>query len=114
MENPNIYWYALSDKALLGMLGEFLKENRLRQNKTQQQVATASGISRSTLVVIENGEGGSLLAFIEVMRTLEQLHLFSDFQIKKQISPLQLAKLEQGKRQRASGRKKNSPKNENT
>ena len=107
MENTNIYWYAMSDKALLGVLGEFLKETRLRQNKKQGEVATAAGISRSTLIALENGGGGSLLTFIEVIRTLEQLHLFSNFQIKRQVSPLQLAKLEQAKRQRASGRNKN-------
>lgn len=111
MENTDIYWYAMSDKALLALLGEFLKENRLQQNKTQQQVAVASGIARSTLVQIENGGGGTLLSFIEIMRTLEQLHLFSNFQVKKQISPLELARLEQTKRQRASRKKNNNNQN---
>lgn len=114
MENTHIYWYAMSDKALLAVLGDFLKETRLQQNKTQHQVAVASGIARSTLVQLENGGGGSLLSFIEIMRTLEQLHLFSNFQVKKQISPLELAKLEQTKRQRATGKKNDNKKNKST
>jgi len=105
MENTNISWYAMSDKAILVILGEYLKGIRLQQNKKQQEIAIAAGISRSTLIVLENGGGGSLLTLIEVMRTLEQLHLFNNFLIKKQVSPLQLAKLEQAKRQRARGRK---------
>jgi transcriptional regulator with XRE-family HTH domain len=107
MENTNISWYAMSDKAILVILGEYLKETRLQQNKKQQEIAIAAGISRSTLIVLENGGGGSLLTLIEVMRTLEQLHLFNNFLIKKQVSPLQLAKLEQAKRQRARGRNSN-------
>jgi transcriptional regulator with XRE-family HTH domain len=101
MENSNIYWYAMSDKALLSVLGTFLRDIRLQQNKNQQEVAIAAGISRSTLIVLENGGGGSLLTFIELMRTLDQLHLFANFVVRKQVSPLQLAKVEQGKRQRA-------------
>ena len=107
MENSNIYWYAMSDKAILGVLGTFLKETRLQQNKKQQEVALSAGISRSTLIVLENGGGGSLLTLIEVMRTLEQLHLLSNFVLKRQISPLQLAKLEQSKRQRSRGKNNN-------
>ena len=113
MENSSIYWYGMSDNALLAVIGDFLKQNRLQQNKTQQQVAIAAGISRSTLVQLENGGGGSLLTLIEVMRTLEQLYFFSHFQVRKQISPLELAKQEQKKRQRARGKKNNSnPKDE--
>ena len=107
MENTNISWYAMSDKAILAILGGFLKEIRLQQNKKQQEVAIAAGISRSTLIVLESGGGGSLLTLIEVMRTLEQLHFFNNFLIKKQVSPLQLAKFEQAKRQRARGRNNN-------
>src|SRR5258707_11989071 len=99
MENSSIYWNAMSDKALLSVLGTFLKEIRLQQNKKQLEVATAAGISRSTLSVLESGDGGSLLSFIEVMRRLDQLHLFSNFQVKKQLIPLQLASLKQPKSQ---------------
>ena len=105
MEKVNKLWYAMSDPAILALLGNFIQQNRLQQNKTQQQVSEAAGINRSTLVKIENGGGGTLLSFIQVMRSLEQLQLFQNFEIKQQVSPLQLAKIEQKKRQRASNKK---------
>lgn len=113
MENSVKDWYAMSDKAILEVIGQFIKDNRLNQNKTQQQLAVVSDISRSTLVKMENGEGGNLESFIRVMRILEQLHVFRYFEVKKQISPLELAKIEQSKRKRASRKLEiNNPKNE--
>jgi len=106
MANSDIYWPAMSDKALLIILGDFIRETRLRQNKSQQDIATASGVARSTVTALERGGGGTLISFIKVTRTLDQLPLFGNFQMQAQASPLQLAKLEQAKRQRASGKKK--------
>lgn len=105
-KNSDIKLYAMSDKALLEMTGDFIKATRVGQNKTQQQLADAAGVARSTLANIENGTGGTLISFIQLMRTLGQLHLFRSFEVKNQVSPLELAKLEQAKRQRA--RHKNS------
>jgi transcriptional regulator with XRE-family HTH domain len=106
MEKSIKYWHAMSDPAMLEQLGEFVKQTRLQQNKTQQKVATAAGINRSTMVQIEKGGGGTLLTLIQILRALEQLQIFEHFEIKQQFSPLQLAKLEQNKRQRASTTKK--------
>ncbi|MFN5546581.1 MAG: helix-turn-helix transcriptional regulator, partial [Bacteroidota bacterium] len=61
----------MSDPAMLERLGEFVKQTRLQQNKTQQQVATAAGINRSTMVQIEKGAGGTLLSFIQILRALQ-------------------------------------------
>lgn len=108
MEKTIKYWHSMSDPAILEVLGKFVQQTRLQQNKTQQQVATAAGINRSTMVQIEKGSGGTLLSFIQILRALEQLPLFGHFEIKQQISPLQLAKLEQKKRQRASTRQNKS------
>jgi transcriptional regulator with XRE-family HTH domain len=94
-------WYATSDVAILKVLGSFIQKTRLQQNKTQQEIAVASGINRSTLVQIEKGNGGNLLSYIQVLRALQQLHLLQGFEIKQQISPLQLAKIEAKQRQRA-------------
>jgi len=100
------YWHAMSDPALLELLGKFIQQARLQQNKKQQQVATSAGINRSTMVQIENGGGGTMLSFLQILRALEQLELFQHFEIKQQqLSPLQLAKLEHNKRKRASTKK---------
>ncbi|MEY3118645.1 MAG: hypothetical protein RIT30_577 [Bacteroidota bacterium] len=105
MEKGIKYLQAMSDPAFLEQLGIFVQQTRLQQNKTQQQVALAAGVNRSTIVQVEKGGGGTLLSFIQILRALEQLHLFQNFEIKEQFSPLQLAKMQQKKRQRASVKK---------
>jgi transcriptional regulator with XRE-family HTH domain len=105
MEKSIQYWHAMSDPAILELFGKYIQQIRLQQNKTQQQVATAAGINRSTMVKIENGGGGSMISFVQILRALEQLQILEHFEVNQQISPLQLAKLEQNKRQRASSKK---------
>jgi transcriptional regulator with XRE-family HTH domain len=102
MDKDNNNWYAMSDAALLELIGLFIKDCRLKQNKTQQDVAEAAGLNRSTIVLLEKGSGGTLSSLIQVLRTLEQLHLLEIFKVEQTLSPLQLAKLEQNRRQRAS------------
>lgn len=45
MEKSTKYWHAMSDPALLEMLGKYIQQVRLQQNKTQQQVAKAAGLN---------------------------------------------------------------------
>ena len=94
-------WIAASDTALVKTIGSFIKHHRLLQNKTQTQLAKESGIARSTLGLFEKGENTSLMVFIQLLRALSLLHMLQEFQIKQQISPLQLAKMEQTRRKRA-------------
>lgn len=108
MEKGINYWHAMSDPALLEIIGKFIQQTRLQQNKTQQQVATAAGVNRSTLVQIENGSSVTMLSLVQILRALGQLQLFQNFEVKQpQLSPLQVAKLEQNKRQKASRKKEN-------
>lgn len=96
----------MSDKALAEYIGAFISRHRLDQNKTQETLANAAGISRSTLSLLERGETVTLATLIQVLRALEQLHIMEVFSIKETISPLALAKIEREKRKRA--RRKNS------
>ena len=97
---------AASDTALIRTLGAFIKHHRVQQNKSQARLAREAGIVRSTLSLFENGENTSLLIFIQLLRALKLLHLLQQFEIKEELSPLQLAKLEQSKKTRA--RRKNT------
>lgn len=101
---------AASDTALMRVLGAFIKHHRVQQNKSQGQLAKDAGIARSTLSLFENGENTSLLVFIQLLRALKLLNMLQQFEEKQELSPLQLAKLEQSKRTRAS-RKKPEDKN---
>lgn len=101
IEKSNIISYEMSDRAILEVLGRFVKETRLRQNKTQEDLAASAGIQRMTLIRVEKGEGGSMATFVRLLRSLEQFHVFHQFVVLNQVSPLQLAKQEQTRRQRA-------------
>ncbi len=94
-------WLSMSDKALAEHIGVFVKHHRLEQNKTQDELATAAGISRSTLSLLERGERVTLATLIQALRVLDQLHVMEAFDVQENISPLALAKIEQEKRKRA-------------
>lgn len=108
MENGNIIWNELSDVALQAIVGQFIQQSRIRQNKNQQQVADAAGINRSTLSQIENGRGGTLLSLIQILRVLNQASFLKVFQVEEKASPMYLAKMEMKKRKRV--RKTDGPK----
>lgn len=94
-------WNAMSDQALSEMIGTFIKQNRLDQNLTQDDVAQRAGISRSTLSLLERGETVTISTLIRVLRVLDVLHVIDSFQVQTMVSPLKLARLERKRRQRA-------------
>jgi transcriptional regulator with XRE-family HTH domain len=93
----------MSDTALVQFIGHFVKAKRMELNKTQEKLAHAAGISRSTLSLLEKGETVTLATLIQVLRVLDQLPVLQAFAVQQTVSPIQLAKLEQKKRKRASG-----------
>lgn len=98
-------WDSMSDKALAEHIGTFVKHHRIEQNKTQEVLARAAGISRSTLSLFERGETVTLATLIQVLRVLDQLHIMDVFTVQQTISPLTLAKMEKKRRKRARGKK---------
>ena len=100
-DTPYINWIAMSDTALAQTIGAFVKHHRLSQNKTQEEVAGAANISRSTLSLLEKGEAITVPTLLQVLRVLDLLYVMEVFKIQEQISPIELAKLDQQKRQRA-------------
>jgi DNA-binding XRE family transcriptional regulator len=97
-------WNSMSDKALAEHIGTYIKHHRMEQNKTQEVLANAAGISRSTLSLLERGETVTLATLLQVLRVLDQLQVMEVFGIQQTISPLTLAKMERNKRKRASGK----------
>ena len=100
-DNQYIDWVSMSDAALAQTIGTFVKHHRLAQNKTQEEVANAANISRSTLSLLEKGEAVTVPTILQVLRVLDLLYVMNAFKIQDEISPLKLAKQEQNKRQRA-------------
>ena len=109
MANTNIGVSGLSDTAIVTQIGNFVKNTRIQQNKTQAQLASIAGLNRYTIGKIENGESITLSSLIQILRSLQQLHLLENFQFKEQISPLEYAKLKK-KQQKERVRSKNSSK----
>ena len=97
-------WDSMSDKALAMHIGAFIKHHRMEQNKTQDVLAKAAGISRSTLSLLERGETVTLASVIQVLRVLDKLYVLEVFSVQQDISPLMLAKMQKNKRKRASGK----------
>lgn len=98
----------MSDSALSQQIGAFIKHQRMEQNKTQDMVAEAAGISRSTLSLLERGETVTLATLIQVLRVLDQLQVMEAFEVQQSISPMALAKAEKEKRKRARNTKTNN------
>jgi transcriptional regulator with XRE-family HTH domain len=97
-------WDSMNDMALAEQIGAFIKHHRMEQNKTQNMLANAAGISRSTLSLLERGKTVTISTLIQVLRMLDQLNVMEVFTVQQTISPLALAKMEKEKRKRASGK----------
>lgn len=100
-DNSYINWVSMTDTALMESIGKFVQHHRLAQNKTQSEVAKSAGISRSTLSLMERGEGVALKSLILVLRVLDLLYIMDTFRVKNEISPLAYAKLKKNQKQRA-------------
>lgn len=98
-------WNAKSDANLAKTIGDFIKHHRMKQNKTQEDVAKAANISRSTLSLLENGEAVRVPTLIQVLRVLDQLQIMDVFIVNEEISPLEYARLQEKKRQRVRNKK---------
>ena len=107
----NIKWVAMTDDAILKQIGQFLKSQRILKNKTQAQIAEASGVNRYTIGKIEKGDSVTLSTMIQVLRTLDLLYVLEHFSTIQQISPLEAVKLQEKKRQRATGTRKKDKNN---
>lgn len=103
-DNSYNEWLSMSDKALTEHIGAFVRHHRMEQDRTQDELAKAAGISRSTLSLLERGETVTVTTLIQVLRVLDQLNIMNVFEIRETLSPLALAKLQKEKRKRASGR----------
>ena len=93
----------MSDDAIMKHIGSYVRHHRMEQHRTQDDLAAAAGISRSTLSLLERGETVTLATLIQVLRVLDQLQVMDAFQIREYVSPLALARLQKAKRKRVRG-----------
>lgn len=105
METNFNSWYGRSDRSFLEMIGQYLRKTRLNQNKTQDEIASITGLNRSTIIQIEKGQGGTLLSLIQILRALNSLEVLQSLELSTQISPLLVAEMEKKQRRRARKQK---------
>jgi transcriptional regulator with XRE-family HTH domain len=105
-DNSYIECMSMSDKSLMEIIGKFVQHHRLIQNKSQSNVAKDAGISRSTLSLLERGEKVALSSLIKILRVLDLLYVIDVFKVKEEISPIEYAKIQKNKKQRARNKNK--------
>jgi transcriptional regulator with XRE-family HTH domain len=101
MMNNNII--ILTNEAIIQEISTFVKQTRLNQNRSQQELAELAGVDRTTLGQFEKGTRSiTISTLIQLLRALNRLDVLSSFETLPTISPLKLAELEERKRKRAS------------
>lgn len=101
--------YALSDSAILKRIGEKVKEVRIEQHITQENLALTAGISTFSISAIENGHNTSILTLTQVLRALNGLDLLDPFFQKPQVSPIAYAKMMESQKKRVRAVSKKEP-----
>lgn len=109
MDKSDIETYAKSDQFYMEQIGNYIRNQRLDQNRTQNELANSAGLSRSTLIQLESGNRVNLISMVQVLRALKKLHVLNELEYIPQQRPLKLAAIEQRQRQRANGKKNATP-----
>lgn len=91
----------LSPSALSEMIGERLKQYRLNNNKSHEQLVEITGLTRHKISQAEKGKA-TLETFMAILIALDATDQLSLFLPPTVVSPIQLAKLQGKKRRRAS------------
>lgn len=104
MENINM----LSDSEIVAKISSRLKDLRLKQNITRQELAVKSGVSVASIARMESGEIKSFDSFMRILRTLGKIDIFLPLVEEEPISPNEYLKMVQAagkhRRKRASKR----------
>lgn len=72
MEN----WLFSTEKEIIGQIGQRLKQIRLQHNLTQKELSRDTGLSVSTISLIEQGNSTSLESLIRILVRLNRIKDF--------------------------------------
>lgn len=85
----------LSDSEIEHRLASKIKELRLKQNCSQQQLAEMAGVSLSTIIRVENQQTMSVDSLIRILRSLGKLEVLMPLLEEEPISPTEYYKISQ-------------------
>lgn len=105
MVNTGINWIQLSDTSIIKQIGKFVKHTRIQKKITQAKLADMANLNRWTISQIENGESVNLASLIQILRSLDVLHVLNQFEVFDEISPLEYAKLKKKPKERVRNKK---------
>ena len=100
---------AMSTRSLLQEIGSRVKRERLNQNIPQEQLALKAGVARRALQNLESDGTCTLETLVNILRALEKIEQLNVLLPDPGPSPLQLARLEGRKPQRAATPRKRRP-----
>ncbi len=99
--------FSLTDTAVFAEIGSRIERLRLERNITQAELAREAGISRRTLVRLEQGEDGvSAATLLRVLRALGLLEHVDQLVPDALPSPIEQLRSQGRRRQRARGSKR--------
>ena len=108
----------LSDTEITNRISAKIKELRLKQNISRQEMADTSGVSVSSIARMEDGEIKSFESFLRIMRSLGKIEIFMPMMQEEEISPNEYFKMVQSaktkQRKRASRSSNNKKEQEDT
>ena len=97
-----------SDDAILKELGQRIAQYRLNRNLTQNALADEAGVSKRTIIRVENGDSTQASNLLRILRALRLLGNMEALIPEPPASPIQQAKMQGKRRQRASAHSKTS------
>ena len=101
----NNNFYSMSDSSIVNEICNDIKQIRLNQNMSQQELANRSGLNRVTISRMESGRAVSLLTLVQTLRALGKLDILNAFNQEPEISPLKLFEIQEKYRKKASPKK---------
>lgn len=72
-------WIEHTNGDILRILGERLKEYRLRKDIQQTEMAVQAGVNVSTVIRIENGQNVNMDSYIRILRVLGMIENLENF-----------------------------------
>lgn len=105
--------YMLSDAEITRRISTRIKELRLKQNISRQDLAASSGVSLSSIARMEDGEIKSFESLLRLLRILGKIEVFQPLIEEEEISPNEYFKMvqEAKKTQRKRASKSNNVNN---
>ena len=91
-----------TDRRALSELGDRLARHRLNRNLTQDQLARDAGVSKRTVVRLENGQSSQVTSLVRVLRALGLLDNLDALVPAPMASPIEALKAKARERRRAS------------